>query len=165
MTEILRGGARRVLARAVELEAEVFLAEMKEKKRADGRERLVRHGPERAFHTGIGPVAVSRVKIRDRGGLRGGSQSLHCGASAALGGAAGRDALLPAPLTGPRGVSTGDFQEALSVQPKMKKDLAAIWRSPGGGKSQGRLRRERWRQRPHGGRGPGKGPPAPARLL
>jgi hypothetical protein len=42
---------------------------MKDLKLADGRDRLVRHGhgPERAVQTGIGPVEVSRVKIRDRG--------------------------------------------------------------------------------------------------
>ena len=41
---------------------------MKDLKLADGRDRLVRHshGPERAIQTGIGPVEVSRVKIRDR---------------------------------------------------------------------------------------------------
>ena len=71
LTDILRRGARRLLARAVELAAEAFLAEMKERKLADGRGRLVRHGPERAIQTGIGPVRVSRVKIRDRGGRPG----------------------------------------------------------------------------------------------
>ena len=62
MTAILRSGARRLLAQAVELEAEAFLTEMKEKKLADGRDRVVRHGhgPERDIHTGIGPVPVSR---------------------------------------------------------------------------------------------------------
>jgi putative transposase len=53
----------------VELEAETFLAGMQDLKLPDGRDRLVRHGygPERMIQTGIGPVAVSRVKIRDRG--------------------------------------------------------------------------------------------------
>jgi putative transposase len=69
LTDVLRAGARRLLAQAVELEAEAFLAEMRELKLPDGRDRLVRHGhgPERLLQTGIGPVAVSRVKIRDRG--------------------------------------------------------------------------------------------------
>src|SRR6188472_2877783 len=49
LTAILRSGARRLLAEA--------------------RERLVRHGhgPERLVQTGIGPVAVQRVRLRDRG--------------------------------------------------------------------------------------------------
>ena len=69
LTDILRSGARRLLAQAVELEAEAFLARMQDLKLPDGRDRLVRHGhgPERMIQTGIGPVAVSRVKIRDRG--------------------------------------------------------------------------------------------------
>ena len=69
LTDILRSGARRLLAQAVELEVEAFLARMQDLKLPDGRDRLVRHGhgPERMIQTGIGPVAVSRVKIRDRG--------------------------------------------------------------------------------------------------
>ena len=69
LTSILRSGARQLLAQAVEIEAEAFLAAMKELKLPDGRDRLVRHGhgPARAIQTGIGPIEVSRVKIRDRG--------------------------------------------------------------------------------------------------
>src|SRR5215207_2128504 len=69
LTAVLRSGARRLLAQAVEAEAEAFLAEMKGARLPDGRERLVRHGhgPERLVQTGIGPVAVRRVRIRDRG--------------------------------------------------------------------------------------------------
>src|SRR3712207_8413274 len=69
LTAILRSGARRLLAQAVEAEAEAFLAEMKGARLPDGRERLVRHGhgPERVVQTGIGPVAVRRGQLRDRG--------------------------------------------------------------------------------------------------
>lgn len=69
LTAILRSGARRLLEQAVEAEVEAFLATIKELKLADGRDRVVRHGhgPERAIQTGIGPVAVRRVKVRDRG--------------------------------------------------------------------------------------------------
>ena len=69
LTDILRFGARQLLAQAVEMEAEAFLAAMKDLKLPDGRDRLVRHGhtPAREIQTGIGPVEVSRVKIRDRG--------------------------------------------------------------------------------------------------
>src|SRR5690242_12064367 len=68
LTAVLRSGARRLLAQAVEAEAEGFLAEMRGRL-PDGRERLVRHGygPERLVQTGIGPVPVQRVKLRDRG--------------------------------------------------------------------------------------------------
>jgi hypothetical protein len=69
LTAVLRSGARRLLAQAIEAEAEAFLAEMKGERLPDGRDRLVRHGhgPERLVQTGIGPVAVQRVKLRDRG--------------------------------------------------------------------------------------------------
>ena len=69
LTAVLRSGARRLLAQAIEAEAEAFLATMKDRRLPDGRERVVRHGhgPERTVQTGIGPVAVRRVKLRDRG--------------------------------------------------------------------------------------------------
>jgi hypothetical protein len=69
LTDILRSEARRLLAQAVEIEAQTFLESMKELKLADGRDRVVRHGhgPERTIQTGIGPVEVRRFKLRDRG--------------------------------------------------------------------------------------------------
>src|SRR5215204_151088 len=69
LTAVLRSGARRLLAQAVEAEAEAFLAEMKGARLPDGRDRVVRHGhaPERLVQTGIGPVPVRRAKIPDRG--------------------------------------------------------------------------------------------------
>ena len=69
LTAVLRDGARRLLAQAIEAEAEAFLAAMRDKRLADGRERVVRHGhgPERQIQTGIGPLPVARVRIRDRG--------------------------------------------------------------------------------------------------
>ena len=90
LTNILRSGARQLLAQAVEMEAEAFLATMKGLKLADGRDRLVRHGhgPERTIQTGIGPVEVARVKIRDRGGgRRWRADPLHLGDPAAVGAA------------------------------------------------------------------------------
>ena len=44
LTNILRNGARRLLTQAVELEAEAFLATMKDLRLPDGRGRVVRHG-------------------------------------------------------------------------------------------------------------------------
>jgi putative transposase len=118
LTAILRSGARRLLAQAVEAEAEAFLAEMKGVRLPDGRERVVRHGhaPERLVQTGIGPVAVRRAKLRDRGAGEGGGERIRF-TSAILPRWARRtrslDALLP--ILYLRGVSTGDFQEALGA--------------------------------------------------
>src|SRR5215212_2706007 len=79
LTAILRSGTRRLLAQAVEAEAEAFLAEMKGLRLADGRERVARHGhaPERLVQTGIGPVAVRRAKLRDRGAGEGGGARIR----------------------------------------------------------------------------------------
>ncbi len=116
LTDVLRAGARRLLAQAVELEAEAFLAGMRDLKLPDGRDRLVRHGhgPERMIQTGIGPVAVSRVKIRDRGAAS--DENRVRFSSSILPKWARRsrslDALLPVYLLG---VSMGDFQEALAA--------------------------------------------------
>ncbi len=117
LTEVLRAGARQLLAQAVELEVEAFLAERAGLKLPDGRARLVRHGhaPEREVQTGIGAVAVARPKVRDRGAAEGEDRIRFT--SAILPRWARRtrslDALLPTLYL--RGISTGDFQEALSA--------------------------------------------------
>ena len=118
LTSVLREGARRLLAQAVEAEAEAFLTAMADERLADGRARLVRHGhgPERTIQTGIGPVAVSRVKLRDRAAEASGDARITF-TSAILPKWARRtkslDALLPVLYL--RGISTGDFQEALAA--------------------------------------------------
>jgi len=117
LTEVLRTGARKLLAQAIEMEAEAFLAEMRDVKLPDGRERLVchGHGPERMVQTGIGPVPVSRVKVRDRGAT-GAAERIRF-SSSILPKWARRtkslDALLPVLYL--RGISTGDFQDALAA--------------------------------------------------
>jgi putative transposase len=59
LTEVLRDGARALLAQAVEAEGAAFLSRHADKLTDDGRARLVRHGhlPERDIMSGIGPVA------------------------------------------------------------------------------------------------------------
>ena len=111
LTNILRSGARQLLAQAVEMEAEAFLVAMKDLKLADGRDRLVRHGhgPTRTIQTGIGPVEVERVKIRDRGAADG-ERIRFTSAILPLWARRTRslDALLP--MLYLRGISMGDFQ-------------------------------------------------------
>ena len=118
LTNILRSGARQLLAQAVEMEAEAFLLAMKGLKLPDGRDRLVRHGhgPERTIQTGIGPVEVERVKIwGSRGGRRWRAESRFTSAIFPLWARRTKslDTLLPVLYL--RGISTGDFQEALGV--------------------------------------------------
>ena len=69
LNELAREGARRILAQALIAEADAFVAQWQDVRLPDGRDRVVRHGhgPARAIQTGIGPVAVRRAKVRDRG--------------------------------------------------------------------------------------------------
>jgi hypothetical protein len=57
LTEVLREGARALLAQAVEAEVSSLLSRHADEVSDDGRRRLVRHGhlPEREIMTGIGP--------------------------------------------------------------------------------------------------------------
>jgi putative transposase len=117
LTELAREGARRMLATVLIAEADAFVALWKDVKLPDGRDRVVRHGhgPERAIQTGVGPVAVRRAKVRDRGKV-GAAEKIRF-TSSILPKWARRtrslDALLP--ILYLRGISTGDFQEALSA--------------------------------------------------
>jgi putative transposase len=117
LTAVLRSGARRLLAQAIEAEAAAFLAEMKGLPLPDGRDRVVRHGhgPERQVQTGIGPVAVQRVRLRDRGVGETGDRIRFTSAILPRWSRRTRslDALLP--ILYLRGVSMGDFQEALGA--------------------------------------------------
>jgi putative transposase len=116
LTEILRAGARRLIAQAVEAEFETFLASNAELVLADGRQRVVRHwhDPVRAIQTGIGPVEVQKPKARDRGATTGArirftSNILPKWARRTK----SLDALLPVLYL--RVISAGDFQEALTA--------------------------------------------------
>jgi transposase-like protein len=117
LSELAREGARRMLGQVLIAEADAFVAMWKDVKLPDGRDRVVRHGhgPERAIQTGIGPVAVRRAKVRDRGKV-GAAEKIRF-TSSILPKWARRtkslDALLP--ILYLRGISTGDFQEALSA--------------------------------------------------
>jgi putative transposase len=73
LTEVLRNGARALLAQAVEAEVAEALAAHAHLTTDDGRGRVVRHGhmPERTIQTGIGPVAVRQPRVRDRSGTDG----------------------------------------------------------------------------------------------
>ncbi len=111
LTEILREGARKLLLAAVEDEIQHFLQENAGHRLRDGRAAVVRNGylPQRDIQTGIGTLAVRVPKVRDRSGN----------------GIKFNSALLPPylkrtksvedllPWLYLKGVSTGDFREAL----------------------------------------------------
>jgi len=116
LTEILRSGARRLIAQAVEAEFETFLVSTGDLVLPDGRQRVVRHGhdPVRAIQTGIGSVDVQKPKARDRGAA---SEGRIRFTSNILPKWARRtkslDTLLPVLYL--RGISAGDFQEVLAA--------------------------------------------------
>jgi transposase-like protein len=118
LTEILRQGARALLAQAVEAEVASFLAKHIDLKTEDGRQRIVRHGhlPERTVMTGIGPVAVRQPRVRDRDAGAGDPGRIRF-APAILPPYMRRsksiDTLLP--ILYLKGISTGDFSEALAA--------------------------------------------------
>ena len=116
LTEVLRSGARALLAQSVEAELSALLSGHADKLTDDGRQRLVRHGhlPERRIMTGIGPVAVRCPRVRDRGGEGSGRIRFS---SAILPPYARRSKSLEVliPILYLKGVSTGGFEEALAA--------------------------------------------------
>lgn len=113
LTELLRHGARQLIADAVEAELQDLLQQYADVKNDRGHRQVVRNGylPEREIQTGIGPVKVKVPKIRDKSG-----QGIKFNST-----------LLPPYLRKTRsieevlpwlylkGISTGDFQEALQA--------------------------------------------------
>ncbi len=111
LTELLRTGARRLIAEAVEAELQDFLEQFSEYRNQQGHRQVVRNGhlPERELQTGIGSVTVKVPKVRDKSGQ----------------GIKFNSALLPPylrktkavedllPWLYLKGISSGDFQEAL----------------------------------------------------
>jgi len=109
LTDVLRAGARQLLAQAVEAEVTDFLAHHHQVM-ADGRTRVVRNGylPERTIQTGIGSVEVTAPRVRDRAGdIRFTSAILP----PYLRRTRSMEALLPWLYL--KGLSTGDFGDAL----------------------------------------------------
>jgi hypothetical protein len=93
-----------------------FLGSHADKLTDDGRHRLVRHGhlPEREIKTGIGPVAMRAPRVRDRVGT---GEERIAFSSAILPRYARRSKSLEVliPILYLKGVSTGDFEEALAA--------------------------------------------------
>ena len=70
LTEVLRQGAQRLLAQAIEVEGAMRLARYANRQDSEGRQAIVRNGslPERDVQTGIGAVRVKVPRVRDRSG-------------------------------------------------------------------------------------------------
>ena len=68
LTDLLRDGARRLLAQAIEAEVASWIDDHSHLVDDQGRRQVVRNGhlPERAIQTGIGAVEVQQPRVRDR---------------------------------------------------------------------------------------------------
>ena len=113
LTDLLRTGAQQLIANAVEAELLELLSQYADSKDEQGRQVIVRNGylPAREIQTGIGSVKVKVPKVRDRSG------SGVCFHSSLLPPYLRRtksmEELLPWLYL--KGLSTGDFQEALAA--------------------------------------------------
>jgi len=117
ITDILRQGARKLLAEALQAEIESFLSQYADLKDDRGRLRVTRNGylPEREIQTGIGPVPVKVPRVRDHrpedesGWIRFKSSILP----PYLRKTKSMEELIPWLYL--KGISTGDFSEALAA--------------------------------------------------
>ncbi|SDR44939.1 IS256 family transposase [Pseudovibrio sp. Tun.PSC04-5.I4] len=139
LTEVLRSGAQQLLRAAIESEVVSVLSLYSDLKLPDGRQRVVRHGhlPERQVQTGVGPVTVSKPRIRDRD--ENAEEKIHYHSNLLpnyLRRSTSLDELIPALYL--RGVSTNDVQQALSallgvdapnLSPDVIRGLVKSWRS------------------------------------
>jgi len=153
LLEVLRSGARRMLQSVIEAEVEAFLTAHGELEDGRGRHRVVRNGraPERNIQTGIGPVAVRRPQLRDRGDGEGGEPIRFTSKVLPrfLRRTANVEELLPWLYL--KGISTGQFEEALTallgpdapgLSASTVRRLMAAWQQE----------HERWQSRDLGGR-------------
>jgi transposase-like protein len=111
LQEVLREGARKMLAAAIESEVASFIKRYGSIKTDEGQKAAVRNGylPERTIQTGLGDIEIKAPKVRDRSGS----------------GIKFNSSLIPTylkrtknieeflPWLYLRGVSTGDFTETL----------------------------------------------------
>ena len=117
LTEVLRNGARALLAQAVEAEVAGFLAKHADLKTTVGLRRVVRHGhlPEREVMTGIGPVGVRQPRVRDRGAADAAGRIRFTPAILPPYARRSRSLEVLIPILYLKGLSTGDFAEALAA--------------------------------------------------
>jgi putative transposase len=117
LTEVLRQGAQKLLAEAIAAEVAEFLERYQALRTAEGQQRVVRNGrlPEREIQTGIGSIPVCIPRVRDRGGNGAGEQIRFTSRILPpyLRRSKTIEELLPWLYL--KGVSTGDFSEALAA--------------------------------------------------
>ena len=117
LSEIIRKGAQRILKEALEIEIETFIDKYRELRIRGNKQRIVRNGylAEREIVTGVGKVSIKAPRLRDRGG-EGTPEKLQFSSSILppyLRKTKSLEELIPWLYL--KGISTGDFSEALSA--------------------------------------------------
>ena len=115
LTDILRDGAQRLLAVAITTEVDQWVENRKEHVDEQGRRQVVRNGylPERKIQTGVGPVGVKQPRVRDRREEGQREKFSSTILPPYLRKTKSIEELLPWLYL--KGISTGDFSEALSA--------------------------------------------------
>jgi transposase-like protein len=115
LTQVLRDGARRMLAQAVEAEVTAWIDAHAHLEDEEGRRQVVRNGhlPERAIQTGIGPIEVRQPRARDRRPAEEREAFTSTILPPYLRKTKSLEGLIP--WLDLKGVSTGDFAEALGA--------------------------------------------------
>jgi transposase-like protein len=115
LTEVLRKGARELLAQAIDQEVREWIEQRTELVDAQGRRQVVRNGhlPERTIQTGIGAVEVRQPRVHDRRA----EDEREVFSSRILPPYLRKTKSLEEliPWLYLKGISTGDFQEALAA--------------------------------------------------
>lgn len=115
LDEVLRQGAQRLLAQAIEAEVAQWIEEHQQVTDERGRRQVVRNGylPERKLVTAVGEVAVQQPRVRDRRPEEQREKFSSKLLPPYLRKTKSMEELIPYLYL--KGVSTGDFQEALSA--------------------------------------------------
>ena len=115
LTDLLRDGARRMLAQAVEAEVAAYVEAHAHLKDQAGRHQVVRNGhlPERAIQTGLGEIEVRQPRVHDRRPPTEREKFTPAVLPPYLRRTRSLEELIPWLYL--KGISTGDFSEALQA--------------------------------------------------
>lgn len=115
LTDILRDGAQRLLAQAIEAEVTEWIDAHAELKNAEGHRQVVRNGrlPKRTITTGVGPIEVEQPRVLDRRPAGEADRFSSKILPPYLRKTKSLEELIPWLYL--KGVSTGDFNEALTA--------------------------------------------------
>jgi putative transposase len=115
LSDILRQGAQKMLAQAIEAEVQEWVEQRAEQRDEHGRQQVVRNGflPERSLLTGLGEVPVQQPRVRDRRPPEQREKFSSAILPPYLRKTRSVEELIPWLYL--KGISTGDFSEALAA--------------------------------------------------